>query len=263
MKAFLSVLFIPLAVIFLSVNVNYTKEFGLVTDASYHDTTMSIVSDYSDRQMVTDKEKAYFHQFGEKKFNEVWTSLLKDELSTLEEENDYTSVVDTFNKFYRFYKEVYPDSQQLSELDSLYQEGAKLFNIISNSESSYGFNLSRYLILLKGATIQIHSKINASNQSIIASYSHPYYGYFYVNILNQPDQSFSGDLILAIPDSIPVTEGSILRTDVGLFDDTENSSETYGIVMDGSIYEDEMRTYENALVSYYIDLPQKILDRFL
>ena len=263
MKAFLSIVFIPLAAILLSVNVNYTKEFGLVTDVSYRDTSLSIVSNYSDYQLVTDKEKDYLRQFGEKKFNEVWTSLLKDELSTLDEENDYTSVVDTFSKFYQLYKEVYPESQQTSELDSLYQEGVKLFNIISNSESSYGFNLSRYLTLLKGATIQIHSKINASNQSIIASYSHPYYGYFYVNILNQPDQSFSGDLILAIPDSIPVTEGSILRTDVGVFDDTENSSETYGIVMNGSIYEDEMKTYENALVSYYIDLPQKILDRFL
>lgn len=264
MKHLLSITLIPLLFIFFSLDVNYTPEGGLVFDTNYTEKSISIISQYSSTQTISDADSSYLKRFGESRFYDTWLSSLKDNIDYLDEENDYTSVINTATNFYNLYKMLYPDSDKVSELGSYIQKGEDLTQAISTITGDTSNIINKYSNYLKGATVKVNGKFNNNEQYLYAKYMNLTYGYYLVTFTNIPNESFDGTIILAIPENTRIRIGDTYTSDIVLFNDTENDmdgkSYQCGISVDGTEYENQVSEYEDNLVDLYITLPTQIIN---
>lgn len=90
------------------------------------------------------------------------------------------------------------------------------------------------------------------------------YGYYLVTFTNIPNESFKGTIVMAIPESVAVTVGGHLMSDIVMLNATENGigDESYscGIVVNGVEYEKQVTEYENNVVELYVTLPEEIIN---
>lgn len=264
MKHLFSITLIPLLFIFFSLDVNYTPEGGLVFDTNYTEKSISIISQYSSTQTISDTDLSYLKRFGESRFYDTWISSLKDSIDYLDGENDYTSVINTATNFYNLYKMLYPDSDKVSELGSYIKKGEELAQTISTVTGDVSNIINRYSTYFKGATVKVNGKFNNSEQYLYAKYMNLTYGYYLVTFTNIPNESFDGTIILAIPENTHIRIGDTYTSDIVLFNDMENDIDgnfyQYGISVDGIEYENQVGEYEDNLVELYITLPTQIID---
>lgn len=264
MKHLFSLTLIPLLFIFFSLDVNWTAKDGLVFDTNYSQKSTSIISQYTDTQTISDEDADYLKRFGESRFYDIWSSLLKSDVGVLDQENDYASVINTVTNFYNLYKMLYPNSTKIDKLGSYIQQGTELASSVATVASDVSNILNQATTFLKGATIKINGKFNGNEQSLYAKYMNLNYGYYLVTFTNIPDESFKGTIIMAIPESVAVTVGGHLMSDVVMLNATENciGDESYscGIVVNGVEYEKQVTEYENNVVELYVTLPEEIIN---
>ena len=264
MKHLLSLTLIPFLFIFFSLDVDWTATDGLVFDTNYSQKSTSIISQYADTQTISDEDADYLKRFGESRFYDIWSSLLKNDVGVLDQENDYASVINTVTNFYNLYKTLYPNSTKIDQLGSYIQQGTELASSVATVASDVSNILNQATTFLKGATIKINGKFNGDKQYLYAKYMNLTYGYYLVTFTNIPDESFKGTIIMAIPESVAVTVGGHLMSDIVMLNATENGigddSYSCGIVVDGAEYEKQVTEYENNVVELYVTLPEEIIN---
>lgn len=263
MKHFLSITIIPLLFVFFSFDVNWTKDGGLVFDTNYTQQSTSIISQYNTTHTISPDDSTYLKKFGESKFYNVWSSLLKENIDSLDQENDYTAILNTATNFYNLYKLLYPDSSKVDTLGSYIQKGESLASAIDAIRNDTSNIINQYSTYLKGATIKITGKFNGNIQYLYAKYINFNYGYYFVTFTNIPNESFDGTIILAIPETKQVSIGSQMNTNIVLLNDTENDIDgnhyQFGISVDDS-YESQLNEYNDNIINLYITLPEEIID---
>ena len=264
MKHLFSLTLIPLLFIFFSLDVNWTAKDGLVFDTNYSQKSTSIISQYTDTQTISDEDADYLKKFGESRFYDIWSSLLKSDVGVLDQENDYANVISTATNFYNLYKMLYPNSTKIDQLGSYIQQGSELASSVATVAGDVSNILNQATTFLKGATIKINGKFNGNEQSLYSKYMNLNYGYYLVTFTNIPDESFKGTIIMAIPESVAVTVGGHLMSDIVMLNATENGigDESYscGIVVNGVEYEKQVTEYENNVIELYVTLPEEIIN---
>ena len=264
MKHLFSLTIIPLLFIFFSLDVNWTAKDGLVFDTNFSEKSTSIISQYTDTQTITDEDSDYLKRYGESRFYDIWSSLLKTDVGDLDQENDYASVIDTVTNFYNLYKKLYPDSTKIDQLGSYIQKGSDLASSVATVVGDVSNILNQATTYFKGATIKINGKFNSGEQYLYAKYMNLNYGYYLVTFTNIPNESFKGTIIMAIPESVPVTVGGHLMSDIVMLNATENGidDESYscGIVVNGIEYEKQVTEFEDSVVELYVTLPEEIIN---
>lgn len=264
MKHLLSLTLIQLLFIFFSLDVDWTAKDGLVFDTNYSQKSTSIISQYTDTQTISDEDADYLKKFGESRFYDIWSSLLKSDVGVLDQENDYASVINTVTNFYNLYKTLYPNSTKIDQLGSYIQQGTELASSVATVVGDVTNILNQATTFLKGATIKINGKFNDDKQYLYAKYMNLNYGYYLVTFTNIPDESFKGTIIMVIPEIVAVTVGEHIVSDVVILNATENGidDESYscGIVVNGADYEKQVTAYENNVVELYITLPEEIIN---
>ena len=264
MKHLLSLTLIPLLFIFFSLDVNWTAKDGLVFDSNFSEKSTNIISQYTDTQTITDEDADYLKRYGENRFYDIWSSLLKTDVGVLDQENDYASVINTVTNFYNLYKMLYPNSKNIDQLGSYIQKGSELASSVATVVGDVSNILNQATTYLKGATIKINGKFNSNEQYLYAKYMNLNYGYYLVTFTNIPNESFKGTIIMAIPESVPVTIGGHLMSGVVMLNATENGigDESYscGIVVNGIEYEKQVTEFEDNVVELYVTLPEEIIN---
>ena len=159
---------------------------------------------------------------------------------------------------------LYPNSTKIDQLGSYIQQGSELASSVATVASDVSNILNQATTFLKGATIKINGKFNGNEQSLYAKYMNLNYGYYLVTFTNIPNESFKSTIIMAIPESVAVTVGGHLMSDIVMLNATENGigDESYscGIVVNCVEYEKQVTEYENNVVELYITLPEEIIN---